>query len=103
MHLKREVLSVNRVKKVKSDGEFLAESVSHTLSEKLIRTVQRKIHCGGLHGFSAEVKRYAVFFRNSVKAPRVVASVVGQVKMGFHPVSAPNSGVKVGNKSERLS
>jgi len=54
------------------------------------------------HNTGTEIQQQAVFLRNAVKAPSIVAAVFGQVKMRFHPVAAPNARVKVRHHAERL-
>ena len=102
VYLQRQVLAVHGVQHIETDGEFLAEPGVYPVTQKIHRLGKHQIHCGGLHQGTTKIQQQAVFFGNAVEAPGVVAPVFRQVKITFHPVPAPDTGVKVENKPEGL-
>ena len=102
VNLKRKVLPVHGVQHIKTNGKFLAEACMNTVTQKLTRVRIDKVERRRFHNTGTEIQQQAVFLRNAVKAPSIVAAVFGQVKMRFHPVAAPNARVKVRHHAERL-
>ena len=102
VNLKRKVLPVHGVQHIKTNGKFLAEACMNTVTQKLTRVRIDKVERRCFHNTGTEIQQQAVFLRNAVKAPSIVAAVFGQVKMRFHPVAAPNARVKVRHHAERL-
>ena len=102
VNLKRKVLPVHGVQHIKTNGKFLAEACMNTVTQKLTRVRIDKVERRCFHNTGTEIQQQAVFFRNTVKAPCIVAAVFGQVKMRFHPVAAPDARVKVRHHAERL-
>ena len=102
VNLKRKVLTVHGVQHIKTNGKFLAEARMNTVAQKLTRVRIDKVERRCFHNTGTEIQQQAVFFRNTVKAPCIVAAVFGQVKMRFHPVAAPDARVKVRHHAERL-
>ena len=102
VNLKRKVLPVHGVQHIKTNGKFLAEACMNTVTQKLTRVRIDKVERRRFHNTGTEIQQQAVFLRNTVKAPSVVAAVIRQVKMCFPPVTAPDTRIKVRHHAERL-
>src|ERR1700679_1780054 len=65
--------------------------------------LEDEIECWDLDAAIAEAEQKAVFFRNTVEAPRMVGcAVVGKVEDALHPVAAPRTWIKERNDTKRL-
>ena len=100
--LQRQVLPSHCIQKVEADRELRAKARVHFFPQQFLRVPEDQVHGRHLQDRSVEVKAYAVLFRHSVEAPRVIGLVRVQSAHLLHPLPAPHSGVKIGNDPERL-
>ena len=100
MHLQAQVLPAHGIQEIEPDGEFRAKPRKILLSQKFPRLIQGEIHRRGFNPHSAVIQIQAVFLGNPVKRPGIVFLSGIQMAHLFHPLPAPNTGVKIRNQAE---
>jgi hypothetical protein len=94
MDLQRQIAPLHGVEEIKTNWKLRPESRVYAVADQFTRMVQHQILCRNLDFHTGHIQQKAVFFRNTIKAPRVVRRTVRQITHFTHPLSAPGAGVE---------
>ena len=103
MHLKAEVTAPDGVEEVEADGEILSEPGLDDLSEHLAAAQKNQVLGRQLETHTFDLKQEAVLLRNAVETPAIVGNALVQVADFLHPLSSPDSRIKIRDEPEGLS
>jgi hypothetical protein len=81
----------------RADGKLGFESAVHGISQQLPRMRKDQVNRGNFNLVPTKRQEETVFFRHAIKTPRVVRLILGEIANLFHPMSAPWTGVEIGN------
>ena len=101
VHLQRQVLAADRIQKVEPYRKLRAKPGVHFGAQQRLRMTEDQVHGRHLQHCTVQVEADAVLLRHTVKAPCVVVHFRIQPAYLLHPLTAPDSGVKIRNDPER--
>ena len=101
MDLKGQVLAADGVQKVKADGKLGAEPGIDLFAQQLPGVCQDQVHGRQFENPVAKVQKQGVLLRDAVETPGIIGLAFVEAADFFHPLSAPDAGIKIGNSAER--
>ena len=100
VHLEGEIAAAHGVEEIEADGKVEAKAGMDGFAHEGLGMQEHHVGRGNFKAEIAEAKQQAVFFGNTIEAPRVVGGVSGEIERFAHPLPAPWAGIKERNQTQ---
>ena len=101
MNLQRQISPVHRVQEIEAYGEFRAESLMHSVTQKLARMLKHQIDCRNFDHHTPKLEPEGVLFGDAIKAPGIVWRFGIQATDFPHPLPSPWAWIEERNHPKR--